>query len=383
MPRLSTVAGQPSWTVRSDRACVRLTRLGGHLGPVEFRVGDRTIAPLSVAPWSGEKLPSTLPALLRVLRGDFFCAPFGGNATPWRGERHPPHGETANARWHAASLRRAGDRVTLHATLATRVRRGRVDKLVSLVDGQTVVYQQHVLSGSRGPMPVGHHAMVKFPGPPGCGLISTSRFVRAQVFPGAFESPENRGYQSLKPGATFRTLRRVPLATGGVTDLSRYPARQGYEDLVMLTADASLPWAWTAVVFPQEAYLWFALRDPRVLRHTVLWISNGGRHYPPWNGRHTGVLGLEDITGYFHHGLAESARPNPLESQGIPTALPLRPSRPTVINYLFGVAPVPAGFDHVRQILPAQDGIEFVSASGRRAQTRVDLGFLAATGPLR
>ncbi len=77
----------------------------------------------------------------------------------------------------------------------------------------------------------------------------------------------------------------------------------------MLTADPKLPFAWSAVTFPKEGNVYFALRDPRVLRHTLLWISNGGRHYPPWNGRHTDVMGIEDATSYFHYGLAESARP--------------------------------------------------------------------------
>jgi cobalt/nickel transport system permease protein len=43
--------------------------------------------------------------VLRVLRGDFFCLPFGGNATAWHGEKHPLHGETANREWRLESFR--------------------------------------------------------------------------------------------------------------------------------------------------------------------------------------------------------------------------------------------------------------------------------------
>ena len=264
----------------------------------------------------------------------------------------------------------------MHASLETRVRRGRVDKRVILVDGETVVYQRHTLSGFRGPMPAGHHVMLKFPAASGSGAVSTSRFVRAQVFPGAFESPENRGYQALRPGAIFRSLARVPLFRGGTADLTRYPARKGFDDLVMLTADAGLPFAWTAVAFPGERYAWFAIRDPRVLRHTLLWISNGGRHYPPWSGRHEAVMGLEDVTSYFHLGLAESAGPNPLNRRGIPTALRLDPGKPTSISHIMGVAAIPAGFDRVSRIRRMKGGIELVAASGKRARCAVDLGFL-------
>jgi hypothetical protein len=378
-PSLQMVHGQPSWVVRSSHVHACLTRLGGHLGPVSFRLGGRTVSPFSVAPWAEEpEARKTIP-LLRALRGDFFCAPFGGNGTPWRGERHPPHGEPAGANWRLAGIAHADDAVTLRARVDLRIRRGRVEKIVRLPEGQSAVYQRHVISGARGPMTLGHHAMIKFPDQPGSGVVSTSPFTRAQVFPGEFESPENRGYNALKRGATFRSLTKVPLATGGTTDLSVYPARRGFEDLVMLTADAALPFAWNAVTFPVQRYAWLALRDPRALRHTVLWISNGGRHYAPWNGRHTGVMGIEDITGYLHHGLAESVRANPLSRRGIPTTVKLSPRQPTVVNYIMGAVALPAGFDRVADIRAVKNGIELVAANGKRARAEVDLDWLGGS----
>jgi hypothetical protein len=377
-PSLKTVLGQPSWSFESSHVTAHLTRLGGHLAPVAFRLGKKTVAPYSVAPWAEEKLGPGLPGLLHALRGDFFCAPFGGNGTPWRGEKHPPHGETANAPWVLESFEKTGQRVTLHASLATKVRKGRVDKFLTLVDGHTAVYSRHVLSGMRGPMSPGHHAMLKFPETPGSGAVSTSRFTAAQVLPEYFERAENYGYQALKPGAAFKSLERVPRLDGAVADLTRYPARKGYDDLVMLTADVKLPFAWTAVTFAEEGYAWFALRDPRVLRQTILWMSNGGRHYAPWNGRHTAVMGLEETTSYFHLGLAESVKLNPLSRHGIPTAMALNPKRPTTVNYIMAVAAVPEGFDRVKAIRAAAGGagVELVAESGKCAPAALDLGFL-------
>jgi hypothetical protein len=377
-PKLHLVHGQPSWSFRSSHVHANLTKLGGHLGPVAFRMDHRIVTPFSIAPWAEEKLAKDTPAILRALRGDFFCAPFGGNGTPWRNEKHPVHGETANANWRLRRLERSEERATLHVSLDTTVRRARIDKFVTLIEGHAAVYQCHVIAGASGPMNLGHHAMLKFPDAAGSGMVSTSRFVHAQVFPGTFETPENRGYQSLKPGAVFRTLERVPLQTGGTTDLTRFPARRGYEDLVMLTADATLPFAWTAVAFPRKGYVWFALRDPRVLRHTILWISNGGRHYAPWNGRHTAVMGLEDATSYFHHGLAESAQPNPLNRRGIPTTLKLHPKKPTVVTYIMGVAAIPGSFDRVKEIRRTDEGIELVSANRKRVRAAIDLDFVTS-----
>jgi len=201
--------------------------------------------------------------------------------------------------------------------------------------------------------------------------------------PTNFETPANRGYTSLKTGATFRSLQRVPLREGGFTDLSSYPARRGFEDAVLRSADPRLPLAWTAVVFPAEGYVWFSLRDPRVLAHTMLWISNGGRHYPPWNGRHTAVMGLEDVTAYFAYGQAESAAPNPVNRRGLPTTMAFDPRRPTTISTIMGVAAIPRGFARVAALRPARGGIELVAPDGRTVRARLDLGWLdAAPAPV-
>ena len=368
------VIGQPSWRLASHDVEAYVTQLGGHLGPVTFDRRGRKIQPFAVAPWAEEPLDPSTPEVLRAMRGDFFCLPFGGNQTAFRGEHHPVHGETANAKWNLES-QRAG---YLHLSLRPRVRPSRVDKHIWVRDA---VYCRHVISGLRGPMNFGHHAMLRFPDEPGSGVISTSRFVYGQVLPTVIEKPEERGYQSLKPGAEFSALTKVPLLTGDCTDLSRYPARRGFEDLVMLVNDARQPLAWTAVTFARQRCVWFALKDPRVLRETILWISNGGRHYPPWNGRHVNVMGLEEVTSYFHYGLAESVRRNPVGARGYATCRHFDPAQPVTINYIMAVAPVPAGFDRVIAITPStrRDAVRLRSATGRSVLVPLDVSFLEST----
>jgi hypothetical protein len=376
--RLQKNLGHDAWKLSSDRAQAWVTRTGGHLGPVTFRLGRRQVAPLAVAPWIGEKFNPPLPPLLRVLGGDFFCLPFGGNATPHGKEIHPAHGETAQSAWKL--LRHDGPG---HAewSLRTRVRAGRVIKKIWLLPGQTAVYQRHEIHGMSGPMNLGHHAILQFPREEGSGRISTSGFSFGQVYPGSFEDPAQGGYSALKPGARFTSLAKVPLAAGGTADLASYPARRGFTDLVLLVSRADGPFAWTAVTFPRERYVWFALKNPRVLRQTVFWISNGGRHYPPWNGRHLSAIGLEEVTSYFHEGLAESVRPNSLSRRGIPTSLRLRPDQPTVVDYIMAVAEIPAGFDEVRTIRPGGSGVVLTSASGRKVQAPLCLDFLQGVAP--
>ena len=56
-PTLHTIHGQPSWSFHSSLVTAHLTKVGGHLGPVEFRVGKKTVSPYSVAPWATGQPP--------------------------------------------------------------------------------------------------------------------------------------------------------------------------------------------------------------------------------------------------------------------------------------------------------------------------------------
>ncbi len=332
---------------------------------------------MSINPWATEETHG-IPPMLKACRGDWFCMPFGGNDRAYRREQYPPHGETANNNWTVVEAANSKGRHTLHLAMQTKIRKGRIDKFVMLVDGHPAVYQRHVLSGYRGPMNFGHHATLEFPDREGAGLISTSPFVFGQVFPGEFEAARNFGYTSLKPGATFVSLDNVPTANGGAADLTKYPARRGYEDLCMIVADNARPFSWTAVSFPEERYVWFALKDPKVLASTIFWISNGGRHYAPWNGRHLNRLALEEVTAYFHYGIAESAHHNPVNEIGYKTAINLSPREPTVVNYIMAAVPVPRGFDRVASIDAEGRGVVVTCDSGKRVAVPVELDFLGA-----
>lgn len=374
--RLHTVQGASSWRVANDSVEAFITQQGGHLAPVSFHTGSRTVQPFALPPWLPAEIDPSAPAVLRPLRGDFFCAPFGGNATRYRGEQHPLHGESASAEWQFVSHRVKDGEAELILQQDWRVRRGRITKRLRLRAGETVLYQEHVIEGASGPMSFGHHAMLAFAERDGVGRIATSRFRQGQVVPHASEDPAQGGYTSLKPAARFRSLRQVPLAAGGYADLTRFPAREGYTDLVQLCGTATHGPAWTTVTFPGAGWLWFALRNPRQLNSTILWHSHGGRHYPPWNGKHRRILGLEDVTSYFAAGLAESARLNPLSRQGIATTIQLHKKRALRIPYIMGVTRVPRGFDVVRRIGFGRDAISFHSTSGLESSQSLDLSFL-------
>src|SRR2546430_15348219 len=99
MPDMKTIDGQPSWRIASRDVEAFVTVNGGQLAPGTFDRRGRKIKPYSIAPWCrGRSAPRSMPMIIRALRGDFFCMPFGGNAEPFRGEEYPVHGETAHGK---------------------------------------------------------------------------------------------------------------------------------------------------------------------------------------------------------------------------------------------------------------------------------------------
>lgn len=374
-----TIHAQPSWVLRTPQVQLAVTRLGGHMAPVTFyRHQDKPVRPYHISPWQEEKLPAPVPApVLAPLRGDFFCMPFGGNSEPYRGEKHPPHGEVAGNEWEYVRSGKTGDVSTLILEMDTKVRKGNVAKHLSLVDGQNVVYSRHVIRGFAGKTPLGHHATLSMPGKGGAARIATSPYRFGMTNPTQFSNPENGEYQSLAINARFTDLKKVPLIWKGSADadLTRLPARRGHSDLLLIANQQTTQPAWITVTIAERGYVWYAFKDPKVLPSTVFWIENRGRHGNPWNGRNN-CLGLEDVAAFFADGLAPSARDNALTQQGVRTALTLTADRPTEIRYIQGAAKVPAGFAQVRTVTFAPGKATFISTTGQRVTVPVRHEFL-------
>ena len=86
-----TIFGERSWVIGNDQVELAVTMRGGHMAPVTFfRGAEAPVQPYYISPWQGTRTRTGV-AVLDMLRGDFFCMPFGGGE-PYRGENHPAHG---------------------------------------------------------------------------------------------------------------------------------------------------------------------------------------------------------------------------------------------------------------------------------------------------
>ena len=367
------IHGAASHQVATPELDLALTARGGHLAPVVFHLPGRDVVPYALAPWQPAEFLD-LPPLLSVLRGDFLCLPFGGQTDG------PPHGVPANGDW---SLLETGARslcleMALPAVQAEARTPARVEKILTVRPGQHAIFAEHRISNLEGNFNYGTHPILDLSGlPDGAGRVTTSAFNWASTFPGAFSAPAAGETQALAEGAIFSDLREVPLAAGGSTDLTRYPARPGNDDLVMMAnapATAAQPFAWSAVVL--DGYLWFALKNPVDFPATLLWISHGGRSAPPWHGRHLGRIGVEEVCSYFSHGVAVS-RQDLLAGEGIPTSRRFTRGETVSLRTIQGVALVPEDFGAVCGISPRTEGVvAIIGESGRQIIVALDWQFV-------
>jgi hypothetical protein len=258
-----------------------------HCGIVSaFVVQDkgRKLSMIHRAPWAGSDtpLPPGAPPHQAHLEGDFFCAPFS-DATA---DNAPLHGWPANGLWQVSG---ETDARTLRCTLHQTVMGAAVQKTLSLTDGHPFLYQQHVFTGGQGAIATANHAMISLPNG---GQL---RFSPKRWFETPADAPETnpaRGRSRLRYPARSADPRHFPAADGTMIDITHYPFGPAHEDFVIGVESPDSPLGWTAITRPKERDLYLSLRHPKHLPMTMLWHSNGGRDYPPWNGNHKACLGL-------------------------------------------------------------------------------------------
>ena len=289
----------------------------GHIAAMTVEAGGGILQPLHRAPWIDEpqdQVPPGLPDGVVRLSGDFLCAPFSRSDV----EAAPLHGWPANSGWDVVESTPTGDGWRAHFRLRRKVMGATVEKILTLRDDHPFLYQEHAFIGGSGAISVAHHTMTAM-ADGGCLAFSPKRIAQTPADP--LEPDPTRGNYLYAYPARSADLSHFPSADGGATDLHAYRMDRRHEDFITLVeADHGGP-GWTAAARKAESDLVLVLKNPAQLPVTMLWVSNGGRDYAPWSGRHRGVLGIED--GRTAIGHAASIGDNWLKREGVPTAFDL------------------------------------------------------------
>lgn len=330
----SSGATDPTRTLAWDSGRAEVQRLGAMLAPVWFSAGGHPdFAPLQIAPWANEPGAAELPGILRRLRGDWPCVPFGRTDRPpglpdgWTA-REPGddwgHGFASNHEWDWL------DTEDPHALALTIAPPGPIRRLTRVIEA--VPYSPALLLtlvvevGAPCTLPIALHPTLRL----------DAGSVRLELPPhdgvAAYPVPAEPGVSCLVPDAAFERLSSAPCSDGGTLDLTRFPLPVDTEELLQVRAVDGpvalhyLDAGWTLQID------W----DHRVLPDLMLWVSHRGRSAAPWNGRHL-ALGVEPVNGVFDLGrVAAPPAGHPLADR---RGLTLTPDEPLIVRHRLSARP--------------------------------------------
>jgi len=320
---------------------------GAMCAPANFKLDDgRTVQPFAIAPWEedGSQQFHDLPPLLKRLRGEWPCVPFGmpdvrSDLPPdWMPVSPLPlslgnsfHGPGSNIRW----LENAGfdSGVSLEAVypqthpIARLVRR-----VTGCASGPRLNFELEVHPRQDCALPVGVHPTFRLPEQPGSAVLQIEGEGSVYTYPVELEP----GVSKLPAGARFSSLQSAHWADGTAVDLSRHPLDVKTEELVLVSGVSGR----ATLDNLAENYRVIIHWEPQAFASCAVWISNGGRAYYPWNARFRGI-GIEMVSAPFDLGVAVANRGGtPLHAAGVPCVVEFEAGKIWKTSYSIEVAPL-------------------------------------------
>jgi hypothetical protein len=309
------------------------------LGPAWFRLPDgREIQPFAVAPWSDDTTPEhdRLPGLLRRLRGEWPCVPFGVASSrelpaEWTGgpafdADRWPHGYGANHDWSLVARDDSRIEIVIDYPPDHPVRRLR--RTVEGVPGKPQLScSLEIEMRAAAELCLALHPVFRLPHQPRSAELVVRGLRAGRTYPVRGDATSR-----VQPDASFERLSAVP-AEEGTRDLSLLPFAEPEEELLQVAADAGE----VTLLNHAEGYAVSLTYDATLFPTVVLWMANGGNTAYPWNGRFQ-ALGIEPARAAFDLGSEASLAANPWQRAGVPTAIALTPAGGLRTRYSIGAA---------------------------------------------
>lgn len=289
----------------------------GAMTTAEFDLGDKKINPFYTHPWTEEEEDDTL---LKYLKGDFFCLPFG--AAPgegvldagWyvggvRGNRQAyAHGYSSNGVWAVDEQEAASIKLSLDYEGD-----GDIEGVSRKIDlnGNWLSFTDTAVTKNAVRLPVGIHPIFRLSEKPGMMKLHLPPCQDVRTYP--VDTDKTSIFVN---GAVCCDPAAVPLREGGTMDATALPLAAKTEELLLLT---NVKEGKAVLDNLEEGYRVILEWDAAGYRNLLLWMSNRGRDFAPWNGRNL-CLGLEPITSAFDLGEEICTANNPISKDGVPTA---------------------------------------------------------------
>ncbi|RUT32503.1 hypothetical protein EMQ25_04920 [Arsenicitalea aurantiaca] len=318
-------------------------RQGAMLAPITFLLANGAqVSPMHVGPWAEEAGMEALPGILRRLRGEWPCVPFGyavpGDDAPEAWARHmtPPapdeevHGLSSNVPWTWGDCDAETLRLSLDYPEADPVRR--LERIVTpdpsapAVDVELRIEIRHDCR-----LPIGLHPTFHLPAEAGGATLEPGKFDHGRTYPGTVEP----GATLFAMDETFADLSAVPGRAGGTRDATTLPFAEDIEELLQLNGVAGT----MALANRAEGYRVRLSWQPEHFPSVLLWYSNRGRKMAPWSGRNVS-LGIEPICSPFGLGIDTAQADNPVAASGTPTARDFVAGETFVTRYRIEAEPI-------------------------------------------
>ncbi len=307
------------YSCENEKCRVEIDSCGGML-TVVFQTSGGEIRPLFEREWGLDA-----DDFMAHLRGEFMATPFGaapenlaGFPKVWQCVDKPvperyAHGEGAHLPW---TLVEEGEDTLCIETIYTEGAIEKVRKYIRLCRDRFAVEITDELWISRDDrLPLGLHPMFALSEATGKTKILPPEAETIWTYPVPLEESS-----ILLPDSAVEDLHRVPDRKGGTRDMCTLPLTENTENLLML---CKVKEGRFRLVNEEADYTVELKWDTCYLQHCVLWFSNRGRAYAPWNGQNV-CLGVEPVTSAFDLGTSISQADNPLSQMGYRTAYPVQ-----------------------------------------------------------
>jgi hypothetical protein len=321
-----------------EHGSAQVQPLGAMLGPVRLRVRDsHAIDFMHVAPWAaGPGTPGLpgLPGIMRRLRGEWPCIPFGRTDYPdglppgWI-ERIPDdkwdHGYASNHVWQC--IESTPTRVRMAIDYPPDAAVARIERIVEADPRAPALNISLTVWARRASrLPAGLHPTFRLPSTPARVAVMLG------AHKGIYSYPTSAGpdLSRLLPDTRSDSMARMA-GTDGPLDWSRLPYDGQAEDLMQVRSVAAEgvapPFALHYLDDDACVGLWW---DTAQLPDLMLWVSNRGRAHFPWSSRHM-ALGAEPVNSLFDLGRVAVAPPgHPLAGR---LGVTLTPAHPWQTHY--------------------------------------------------
>ncbi|MGJ8647533.1 MAG: hypothetical protein ACSHXJ_11575 [Marinomonas colpomeniae] len=314
----------------------KVSLLGAMVGPVEFLLSNnKVVQPFSTAPWANEEksvneeknLIENLPPILKNIGGEWPCVPFGmPNA-----KRNLPlewlhnidcvepidesfmHGFSANHEWQDISNSLQEAELKIEYPLNHPVKKLR--RKISVTDNNQLEFELLVETEKPVELPIGLHGTFKLPNKPGKAKLIIDSFKNAYTYPVIVEP----NISILEPNQKIDDLEQVLRSDGCFEDMTTLPLENSTEELILLDLSVGRIQLQNHDECYEVVFEWDIEQFPSCL----LWYSNKGRDYYPWNKRFQ-AIGIEPIASAFDLGVVHSRNIfSPLQKAGIKTGFTL------------------------------------------------------------